>query len=126
MGSQPTLAGFHVLTIACGQCNAELTYKIGAHHGHFKQMGGQAIVCPNCAREIYPHFPGTLMAGPFVAARYGKQTHVACKKCGRNIFVTSATAFLRNGERHLELTCDSPACGHVNIYNEVELEIHGD
>jgi DNA-directed RNA polymerase subunit RPC12/RpoP len=124
MGSQPIKAAFHLLPIPCGNCNAELTYKIGVGT-QFMQMGGQAVVCPDCAAEIRPHVPGPILAGPFVASHYGKQTHVACKKCGRNIFVTSATAFLRNGERHVELICNSPTCAHTDIYNEVELEIHG-
>jgi transposase-like protein len=88
-------------------------------------MGGQAVVCPNCAMENHTHVPGPILAGPFVDANYGEQTHVACKKCGRNIFVTSATAFLRDGERHVELTCNSPACAHTDIYNEYAMEIHG-
>ena len=124
MVSQPIKASFHLIPIPCENCKAVLTYQIAAGT-KFMQMGGQAVVCPNCAMENRPHVPGPILAGPFVDAYYGEQTHVACKMCGRNIFITNATAFLHDGERHVELTCNSPACAHTGIYNEFELEIHG-
>ena len=86
----------------------------------------QEFTCPKCRLGVFPDALGTVIDGPSVVSQYGKQTHVACKKCGRNIFVTSATVFLRDGETHVELTCNFAACGHKDIYNEVELEIHGD
>ncbi len=124
MGTQTVKVAFHLVSFPCENCKAVLTYKIGVG-SKFMQMGGQAVVCPNCAMENHPHVPGPILAGPFVDAYYGEQTHVACKKCGRNIFITSATVFLRDGELHAELTCKSPTCAHTDIYNENAMEIHG-
>lgn len=125
MGSPTTKAvGFHALLVPCERCKVELTYKIEVG-SQFMQLNRQGVVCPNCAGEIFPNVPGPILAGPFVTSYYGEQTHVACKKCGRHIFVTSATTFFRDGERHVELTCNSPACLHTGTYNEVALEIHG-
>ena len=125
MATQLRPVAFNV-AIPCEHCKADLVLTIGGHLGPVYAHPGYAVVtCPDCMGQMRSQTPGDILAGPYVAAYYGKQTHVACKKCGRNIFVTNATAFLRNGERHVELAC-APTCGHVDIYNEVELEIHGD
>lgn len=125
MASQ-SFARYQTQSVPCPHCKAELTFKIAPADSDFKQLGMQEFTCPNCREGVFPDALGTVIDGPSVASHYGKQTHVACKKCGQNIFVTSARASLRNGERHVELTCNSTACGYKDLYNEVALEIHGD
>jgi ribosomal protein S27E len=126
MATQPRPVAFNV-SIPCEHCKVDLLLTIRGHLGPLYAHPGYALVtCPDCKGQMQAKTPGDILAGPSVISHYGKQTHVACKKCGRNIFVTSATAFLREGERHVELSCNSPACAHADIYNEFELEIHGD
>src|ERR1700687_28680 len=87
MASQPAFARYLIRLVLCPHCKSELSFRVAAAGGDFMQLGMQGFTCPNCGGGVYPDSLGKVIDGPLVTSHYGKQTHVACKKCGRNIFV---------------------------------------
>jgi hypothetical protein len=126
MASQLKPVAFNV-SIPCQHCKTKLYLTVSAHLGPvYGHIGYAVLDCPNCLGQIRAQTPGDILSEPYTVSGYGSKSNVPCKKCGRKIYFSSAKAFLRNGEKHVELMCNSPACANTGIYNEVELEIRGD